>query len=110
MCSSDLVPLQAPQELWVVVGRHRARALGAAELRALLRGPHRRRFGFRVGGVPPIGYPSRLPALLDEDLFRYPAVWAAAGTDHAFFPITPERLLAMVGGTRMVLKKEAAAR
>ena len=67
-------------------------------------------FGFQVGGVPPIGYPSRLPALLDEDLFRYPLGWAAAGTDHAFFPVAPERLLAMVGGTRMALKKEAAVR
>ena len=67
-------------------------------------------FGFRVGGVPPLGYPERLPALLDEDLFRYPVVWAAAGTDHAFFPVAPERLLAMTGGTRTVLRKEPAER
>lgn len=67
-------------------------------------------FGFRVGGVPPLGYPERLPALLDEDLFRYPVVWAAAGTDHAFFPVAPKRLLAMTGGTRTVLRKEPAER
>jgi prolyl-tRNA editing enzyme YbaK/EbsC (Cys-tRNA(Pro) deacylase) len=62
-------------------------------------------FGFRVGGVPPTGYPTRIPALLDEDLFRYPVVWAAAGTDHAFFPIEPERLLALTGGLKVSLKK-----
>lgn len=87
-----------------------ARALGGKKAKMAQPDDVFERFGFRVGGVPPIGYPLRLPALLDEDLFRYPAVWAAAGTDHAFFPIAPERLLAMVGGTRIALKKEAAAR
>ena len=66
------------------------------------------RFGFRIGGVPPLGYPEPLPAVLDDDLFRHAAVWAAAGTDHAFFPIAPERLLAVTGGTRTMLKKTAA--
>ncbi|MDR2136656.1 MAG: YbaK/EbsC family protein [Synergistaceae bacterium] len=65
-------------------------------------------FGFKVGGVPPTGYPLRMPALLDEDLFRYPVVWAAAGTDHAFFPIEPERLLALTGGTKAPVKKREA--
>jgi prolyl-tRNA editing enzyme YbaK/EbsC (Cys-tRNA(Pro) deacylase) len=63
------------------------------------------RFGFKVGGVPPTGYPDRLPALLDEDLFRYPVVWAAAGTEHAFFPIEPERLLDLTRGVRVPIKK-----
>ena len=62
-------------------------------------------FGFKVGGVPPIGYPERMPALLDEDLFRYPIVWSAAGTDHAFFPIEPERLLKLTGGVKVPIKK-----
>jgi len=62
-------------------------------------------FGFKVGGVPPVGYPVRMPALLDDDLFLYPVVWSAAGTDHAFFPIEPERLLNLTGGVRASLKK-----
>ena len=62
-------------------------------------------FGFKIGGVPPIGYPVRIPALLDEDLFRYSTVWSAAGTDHAFFPIEPERLLKLTGGTKAAIKK-----
>lgn len=63
--------------------------------------------GFRVGGVPPVGYPDVLPAFLDEDLFRYPRVWAAAGTDHTFFPISPEELLRITAGVRADLKKES---
>ena len=62
------------------------------------------RYGFRVGGVPPVGYPTRLPTVLDEDLFARDVVWAAAGTDHAFFPIEPERLLNMTGGLRARVK------
>ena len=62
-------------------------------------------FGFKVGGVPPIGYPVRMPALLDEDLFRYTTVWSAAGTDHAFFPIEPERLLKLTGGIKAFIKR-----
>jgi len=45
--------------------------------------------GFRVGGVPPVGFPDRPRAIIDQDLFLYPTVWAAAGTDHAFFPVSP---------------------
>ena len=65
-------------------------------------------FGFKVGGVPPIGYPAQMPALLDEDLFRYPVVWSAAGTDHSFFPIEPERLLKLTGGIKAPVKKPEA--
>lgn len=63
------------------------------------------RYGFRIGGVPPIGYDEHLPAVLDEDLFTHGIVWSAAGTDHAFFPISPERLLELTGGIRASLKK-----
>ena len=62
--------------------------------------------GFRVGGVPPVGYPTRLPALLDEDLYRYPVVWAAAGTDHSFCPVSPEELERLTGGGRADIRKE----
>jgi len=56
--------------------------------------------GFRVGGVPPIGFPEMPEALLDEDLYLRERVWAAAGDDHSFFPIEPERLRELVGGRR----------
>jgi len=61
--------------------------------------------GFRIGGVPPVGYPSRPRALIDGDLFNYQEVWAAAGTDHAFFPVAPDELLELTGGAKADIKK-----
>ncbi|MBR2209632.1 MAG: YbaK/EbsC family protein [Synergistaceae bacterium] len=63
------------------------------------------RYGFHVGGVPPVGYDEHLQAVLDEDLFNYKIVWAAAGTDHAFFPVEPERLLTLTNGIKAKIKK-----
>jgi len=62
--------------------------------------------GFQVGGVPPVGYPESVPAYLDEDLFLYPVVWAAAGSDHAFFPVSPEDLKKLTGGMKCSIKKK----
>ena len=64
------------------------------------------RYGFHVGGVPPIGYDEDMPALLDEDLFSRKIVWSAAGTDHAFFPVEPERLMTMTRGVKAHVKKQ----
>lgn len=61
--------------------------------------------GFRPGGVPPVGYPEQPLTLLDEDLFKYAAVWAAAGTDHAFFPVSPGELLRITNGRKADIKK-----
>ncbi|NLA90876.1 MAG: YbaK/EbsC family protein [Synergistaceae bacterium] len=61
--------------------------------------------GYKVGGVPPVGYPEDVPVYLDEDIFQYPTVWAAAGSEHAFFPVAPEALLEMTGGTKYGIKK-----
>lgn len=62
--------------------------------------------GFSVGGVPPVGYPAKLKTFLDEDLFSQETVWAAAGSEHAFFPVTPCELLEMTDGERAGIKKE----
>lgn len=62
--------------------------------------------GFAPGGVPPVGYPEQPRTLLDEDLFLYGTVWSAAGTDHAFFPVSPDELLAMTGGEKADIKKD----
>ncbi|EFC91861.1 YbaK/prolyl-tRNA synthetase associated region [Dethiosulfovibrio peptidovorans DSM 11002] len=62
-------------------------------------------FGYKVGGVPPVGYRPSLPALVDEELSRFDVVWAAAGTDHDFFPISPELLLEYTEGRMVSLKK-----
>lgn len=54
--------------------------------------------GFSIGGIPPVGHSRPLPAFIDEDLFRYEAVFAAAGTPHANFQTTPAELARMTGG------------
>lgn len=62
--------------------------------------------GFKPGGVPPVGYPEQPPALLDDDLFSWSTVWAAAGTDHDFFPIPPAELMRITAGERADIKKD----
>ena len=54
--------------------------------------------GFPVGGVPPFGHREPLRIFLDEDLMGYDELWAAAGTPHCNFAITPNDLLRATGG------------
>ncbi|MDR1133609.1 MAG: YbaK/EbsC family protein [Synergistaceae bacterium] len=61
--------------------------------------------GFEPGGVPPVGYEKQPKTVLDEDLFKYGTVWSAAGTDHDFFPISPEELLRITEGIKADIKK-----
>ncbi len=63
-------------------------------------------FGYRVGGVPPVGYDTLLPALIDQDIARFSVVWAAAGSDHDFFPIAPDTLIAYTKGRMVDLKED----
>lgn len=63
-------------------------------------------FGYKVGGVPPVGYNIKMKALIDEDVRKYDTLWAAAGNDHAFFPISPEELVRLTGGTILDIKKQ----
>ena len=81
------------------------RALGTTRVRMGTAEAIRAFSGFEPGGVPPVGYPTPPRALLDADLFLYDVVWSAAGTDHDFFPISPEELLRITGGARADIKK-----
>ena len=53
--------------------------------------------GFVIGGVPPLGHAEQLKTFIDQDLLQYPEIWAAAGTPHAVFRLTPSDLLRMTG-------------
>ncbi|MFL5666628.1 MAG: YbaK/EbsC family protein [Ktedonobacteraceae bacterium] len=64
----------------------------------------RQRTGFVVGGVPPLGHSEPLKTLIDEDLLQYKEIWAAAGTSHAVFQLTPADLQAMTGGQVVSIK------
>ena len=53
--------------------------------------------GFSIGGVSPVAHAQPCVTLLDQELFRFETVWAAAGHPHAVFPLTPQQLRALVG-------------
>lgn len=61
--------------------------------------------GFPIGGVPPIGHATDLPVYVDADLLRWSEVWAAAGTWTDVFPIPPDELVRVSGGTVVDLAK-----
>jgi Cys-tRNA(Pro) deacylase len=49
--------------------------------------------GFPIGGVPPFGHATHLRVFVDPDLLQYDEVWAAAGTWHDVFPLSPHDLV-----------------
>jgi prolyl-tRNA editing enzyme YbaK/EbsC (Cys-tRNA(Pro) deacylase) len=60
--------------------------------------------GFVIGGVPPLGHAQALATFIDQDLLGYSEIWAAAGTPHAVFPLTPDDLVRLTGGTVISVK------
>lgn len=65
----------------------------------------RQHTGFAIGGVPPLGHPEPLLTYIDEDLGQYPEIWAAAGTPHAVFRLSPADLTRITQGTVVDLKQ-----
>jgi prolyl-tRNA editing enzyme YbaK/EbsC (Cys-tRNA(Pro) deacylase) len=59
----------------------------------------REKTGFSIGGVAPIGQLGPVEKLIDADLLVHEEIWAAAGTPHAVFRLTPEQLQLLAGST-----------
>ncbi len=57
----------------------------------------RRRTGFAVGGVAPIGHLEPPVVWMDPRLFDFDLVWAAAGSPRAVFAVGPRALQAATG-------------
>jgi prolyl-tRNA editing enzyme YbaK/EbsC (Cys-tRNA(Pro) deacylase) len=55
------------------------------------------KIGYAIGGVCPIGHATPSVVLIDEKLFNFSSVWAAAGHPHAVFNLTPAQLQEMTG-------------
>jgi prolyl-tRNA editing enzyme YbaK/EbsC (Cys-tRNA(Pro) deacylase) len=55
------------------------------------------RTGFSIGGVSPIAHATPSVTLIDQDLFRFEEVWAAAGHPHGVFKLAPQDLVALAG-------------
>src|SRR2546423_14782752 len=49
--------------------------------------------GYASGGIPPLGHATRLSTLVDRELLRFDTVYAAGGTPHAMFPLSPADLV-----------------
>jgi prolyl-tRNA editing enzyme YbaK/EbsC (Cys-tRNA(Pro) deacylase) len=64
----------------------------------------REKTGFVIGGVPPMGHAEPITTLIDEDLFGYAEIWAAAGTPNSVFRLTPAKLLEMTAGVTRRIK------
>ena len=60
--------------------------------------------GFAIGGVPPVGHDRPLKVFIDKDLLQYDQIWAAAGTPHAVFKLTPDDLKTITAGTVISIK------
>ncbi len=85
------------------------RCFGAAEVRRADADTVRAATGFAIGGVPPVGHARSLRMILDRDLLQYDQLWAAAGTPHSVFRITPAQLLDLTGGELADVAEEAAS-
>jgi prolyl-tRNA editing enzyme YbaK/EbsC (Cys-tRNA(Pro) deacylase) len=53
--------------------------------------------GFTIGGVSPVAHLNPPVTLLDQDLWRFELVWAAAGHPHGVFQLQPEDLKRLTG-------------
>jgi prolyl-tRNA editing enzyme YbaK/EbsC (Cys-tRNA(Pro) deacylase) len=54
--------------------------------------------GYAIGGIPPLAHAQALRTFIDRNLLQYETVYAAGGTPHAMFPITPAELVHIAGG------------
>lgn len=79
-----------------------AALVGAAEVEIARAREVKERTGFAIGGVPPLVRDDagrQVPTVMDRHLFRYPVVYAAAGSPYDIFPVPPRVLERMVGAT-----------
>ncbi|RJP72116.1 MAG: YbaK/EbsC family protein [Comamonadaceae bacterium] len=57
----------------------------------------KRTTGFSIGGVTPLAHATAVVTLIDEQLFRFDEIWAAAGHPHAVFRLSPAQLQTLTG-------------
>jgi len=60
--------------------------------------------GYAIGGIPPVGHVEAIETFIDEDLLTHECIWAAAGTPHAVFRLTPQALVEITGGDIISVK------
>jgi prolyl-tRNA editing enzyme YbaK/EbsC (Cys-tRNA(Pro) deacylase) len=75
-------------------------ALGTAGVRRATADEAKAATGYAIGGVPPFAYASDLRVIVDDGLFAFATVWAAAGLPDAVFPIAPDDLVRLSAAQR----------
>ncbi len=60
--------------------------------------------GFAIGGIPPIGHKKIIDTFIDEDLFKFEEIWAAAGTPNAVFNLNSKDLKSLTNGRIISVK------
>ena len=65
----------------------------------------RARTGFAIGGVAPIAHATPPHVFLDEDLFAFARIYAAAGSPFSVFAMAPDELERMTGGRRADIRR-----
>ena len=71
--------------------------------------------GFSIGGVSPLGHVTPSITLIDQLLFRFEEIWAAAGHPHGVFKLSPQQLVSLTGAPVVdvvvdpILEKQALA-
>lgn len=73
--------------------------LGARKVRFADGDTVRESTGFLPGGVSPIGLSTEIPLYLDQSLWDFDIVYAAAGTANSALPVSPDRLCEITGAT-----------
>jgi prolyl-tRNA editing enzyme YbaK/EbsC (Cys-tRNA(Pro) deacylase) len=58
--------------------------------------------GFSIGGIPPLGHEIELATMVDDSLWRFPVVWAAAGTPHDVFAVSTEVLIRAIPEAQVI--------
>ena len=76
-----------------------AAAVGAEGVRRADGDEARVATGVAIGGVPPFGHAHAVRVVVDRDLLAHDRVWAAAGLPDAVFPIAPDALVRISGGS-----------
>ncbi len=85
--------------------RRLAAAAGGTKAKRVDADQAREATGYPIGGIPPFGHATSLRVFVDPDLLTWPEVWAAAGTWHDVFGVTPDALVKATGGTVVDLKR-----
>jgi prolyl-tRNA editing enzyme YbaK/EbsC (Cys-tRNA(Pro) deacylase) len=64
--------------------------------------------GFSIGGVSPVAHLNLPVTVLDQDLWRFDQIWAAAGHPHGVFCLRPQDLPGLTGARAADVVQQSA--